>query len=614
MPLKGLHVPRALDAAGPALVVGLLMFAYCFPAAYVTIWPDTVRDLGASLLLARDGRIPLTGPGPINYGPYAGPAWIFLQAPPLLVSASYVATSIYVALVASLKFPALYELGRRLSSRRLGLCMAIAAAYPTFWVYQWIGFYHPNWIEAAAGATLILLVIADQRRSLGWLYAAIVMLGLAVQIHTTTLFYFPLAAWVLYRIGVRGPKLALHLFAMAILILLWFAPVFFAPPVDRGALGGATNRIASDLSRFSVLALARAVATAAFEYPVAIGQTYGRAAHVAMGAWRAGLAIAWLAIAAGAMLRLRGGNGRGLFAFALALLAVGWLAGVGVRSYTSFYLVYFLLPLMAIAVGLCLESAVAAPWRWLRATGYAACAVLVVSLAVAACGARNIGRSGIIETRLLALGDLSHPRDLSIRAALVSSAARDEMAREACAVPGSHVTLHGELAYALSISLGLDYKLHCPDLVDRFAVFGTGAGPHLAALPESVVPALGIAQDHPVRGLRLLRAVRPVYPAEGHPFERRFGYFEQLKDRAPLQRVVVEFEAGANEIVAVYRHKPFDSQWLRFDVMQGGARVEPASATFNSWLYRTGNAPGHWTVEVETDAPQWVEVFVMGLA
>src|SRR5437868_6900459 len=148
-----------------AVVIGALMLAYCLPAAYVTLWPDTVRDLTASLALARGEAIPLVGPGPINFGPYAGPAWIWLQAPPLVFFPSFVATSLYVALVASLKFPALFELGRRLSGARLGICMAAAAAFPTFAVYQWIMFFHPNWVEALVTATLIVLLIADQRRS-----------------------------------------------------------------------------------------------------------------------------------------------------------------------------------------------------------------------------------------------------------------------------------------------------------------------------------------------------------------------------------------------------------------------------------------------------------------
>src|SRR5947207_6092922 len=117
------------------------------------------------------------------------------------------------------------------------------------------------------------------------------MLGLAVQIHTTTLFYLPLVAMVLYRIGVRGPRMAAHLAAMAILIALWFAPVLFAPPAERGSLEGATQRIAGDLSRFDLGEVVVAMRSAYFDVPLAIGQTYGTAGHVPAWLWHVGLAV-----------------------------------------------------------------------------------------------------------------------------------------------------------------------------------------------------------------------------------------------------------------------------------------------------------------------------------
>ena len=592
-----------------ALVV-VLMVAYCLPAAYVTIWPDTVRDLAASLALARGEAIPLVGPGPINFGPYAGPAWIWLQAPPLVAFPSFVATSIYVAIVASLKFPALLELGRRLSGARLGACMAAAAALPSFAVYQWIMFFHPNWVEAAVAATLILLLIADQRRSLPMVYAAIAMLGLAVQIHTTTLFYFPVVAVVLYRIGVRGSRMAAHLAAMTILMALWFTPVLFAPPAERGAVEGAAQRIASDLARFDPGAMGVAIRSAWFDFPVAMGETYGRAARVPAWLWRAALGAVWLAILAGAILRLRMREGRALFLSSAALLAAAWTIAVAVRSYTSYYLVYFLLPLAAIVFGLALDATLSARWRWLRGTGAAALGLIALLLVVAAYGAMRVGRSGLIDSRLLAMGDLAHPAQASVRGTYVTAAARDALATHVCAIPGPAIALHGEMAHAWSTSLGLDNRLHCPDLAGRFVVFGTGPGVHLAALSEKAAGELAIRQGKEGRGIRLLTSVRPIHPTEGRAFEKGFRYFERLaaSDRMPLQRLALDFDASPNELIAVYRHKPYDTRWSAFTVTRDGSAVSPVFTTFNSWIYAAADRGGRWRVEVDTDAPQWVEV------
>jgi hypothetical protein len=594
-------------------VIAALMLAYCLPAAYVTLWPDTVRDLASSLALARGEAFPLTGPGPINFGPYAGPAWIWLQAPPLLFVPTFVATSVYVAFVASLKFPALFVLGRRISGPRLGLCMAAAAAFPSAAIYQWIMFFHQNWTDMLVAWLLIVLLIADQRRSLAVVYAAIALLGLAVQIHTTTLFYLPLVGVVLYRIGIRGIRLAAHLLGALALIALWFTPVLFAPPVARGSVAGATERIASDMSRFSFEQLFTTLRTAYVDLPRAIGETYATAAHVPQWAWDLGLAVVGIAVIIGAVLRLQPGRAmRSAFIFALALLACAWTAAVASRAYTSFYLAYFLLPLSATVMGFSLEAAVSARSRWLRATGSTAIALLVISLFVAAYGARAVGRSALIDSRVLAMGDLAHPGDSGVRGTYVTAAARDALAREICAVPGP-IVLHGELAHATSTSLRLDYVLHCPESADRIARFGWQPGTHLAFLPDPVAAALGITQGTSIKGLRLLRGVRPYAPGDARPFEKEFNYFERVADeeRRPLRKSAIELDAAPHEVIAVYRHKPYATQWNGFKVTRDGTAVEPAHSTFDSWLYRADERGGHWRVEFETDVPQWVEVLAI---
>ena len=587
------------------------MLAYCLPAAYVTLWPDTVRDLGSSLTLARGEGIPLLGPGPINQGPFAGPAWVWLQAPPLFFVQTFVAASVYVAFIASLKFPALYALGRRISGPRLGVCMAAAAAFPSLAIYEWMVFWHPNWLEVTIALALVLMVIADQRKSLGMLYAAAIACGLAVQMHVTAFFYLPLLAVLLYRIGVRGPRLAAHFVAMVLLVFLWFAPTLFVPAAERGLLEGATRRMATDASRFDPLAVLVALRTACIDYPLAIGETYGRAAHVPSWLWTAGVAIVWSAIVAGAIVRLRTREGRNFFLAVLALFLAGWTIAVAIRWYTSFYLVYFTLPLVAMLFGLSLEAAMSSRWTFLRGISATAVGLLVLSLFAAAYGARAVGRSGFIETRILAIGDIAHPADVQVKSVYVTVAARDAIAQEACALAAPSVALHGEVAYAIAQSMGFDFRLHCPKSTGRFVLFGNSSAAHLAAIPESLAPSLGIHQGKPARGLRLLTSVRPIYPNEARPIDTRFGWFELLLDRKPVQKIAVEVDTNPGELVAVYRHKPYDSLWKGFAVTQEGKAVAPAFETVNSWIYPAGERAARWKVEVETDAPQWVEVLAI---
>jgi len=142
---------------------------------------------------------------------------------------------------------------------------------------------------------------------------------------------------------------------------------------------------------------------------------------------------------------------------------------------------------------------------------------------------------------------------------------------------------------------------------------GATPGAHVSALPDRVASSLGIFQGKVVRGFRLLPTVRSFAPAEPRPFDAGFSYFERVPaaQRRPMQKQTVEFDAAPHEIVAVYRHKPYDTAWTGYSVTQDGNAAAPAHTTFNSWLYPAGERGGHWRVEFETDTPQWVEVIAI---
>ena len=589
------------------IAIGLLMLAYCLPAAYATLWADTARDLGASLAFARGEAVPLTGP-PINFGPRAGPAWVWLQAIPLPVFPSFTAVAMFVAVVASLKFPLLYALGRRHSGPALGVAMAAAAAYPTFNAFQWIVFFHPNWVEVFVIASLVLFLLADQRRSLPAVYGAVAMLGLAMQMHATSMFYLPLALLVMHRIGIRGPALAGHSAAMALVILAWFVPVMLATAGERGALADATGRIAVDLLRFDPASIFAALRTAYVAMPLAIGETYAQA--LPHGAWTGGLCIVWLAMITGAFLGVRDRATRFAFAAALGALLAGWVIALAVRTYTSFYLVYFLLPLSAIVMGLALAANLTARSRALNVAGGGGIAVLVLALFVTAYGARGIGRSGLIESPFLAMGDVAHAAHTSVRAAYMSATARDALARDICRLRDANVTLHGELAQAWSLSMGLDYRMHCPSMAARFTTFGPGPGHHLLALPEAVAATLDVQAGRKERGMRLIDSVEAMHPRAGRPIETAWYHFELLRDPRPIERTALDFETKPGQFVVIYRHKPYASRWESLRVTRDGVPAPAAFTTFHSWIHAAGDRPARWRVEFETDAPQWTEVLL----
>jgi hypothetical protein len=595
-----------------SLPVIVLMAAYCLPSPYATLWPDTVRDLSASLAFARGQSFPLAGP-PINFGPHMGPAWIWLQALPLVFFSSLTAVSVYVALVASLKFLLLFELGRAASGPRLGICLAAAAAFPSVLVFHWIVFFHPDWVEAAIVAGLLALLMADQRRSTGLLYAGVALLGLAIQIHPTAAFYLPLAAWIRFRQGARGLKLAGSLAVMLAIVAIWFAPLLWATAQERGSLGAAADRVALGTQSLSLDAVATVLRSAYIDLPLAVGETYGVAGGLPLAVWQVGLALVDFVVIVGAILRLRdaGRSGRRLFAGLFVLLLAAWVIATGIRTYTSFYLVYFLFPLSAIFMGLALDSTLTSRWATLRGAGWGAVGFLVLSFAVAAVGACNLGEGGLIDSRVPALGDLRHPGKDPVRGSLVGAAARDSFARMACAQSASTVSLHGDIAYVLAASTGLDLRVHCPASKTRFLLLGKEPGLQFTALPAAVIEALHVERGTAHGAIQSVPVVEAIHPPEGRPIEPDWYQFDELRDRRALTHVKLEFEASPAGALMIYRLKPFDSQWRLLRVEYAGAAVEPAFTTYNNSIYRVkaqAAANSKWVVEFDTDAPQWVDV------
>jgi hypothetical protein len=141
------------------IAIGLLMLAYCLPAAYATLWADTARDLGASLTLAArrsDSAHRRADQLRAALGSSVGVA----AGDPAAVLSELLRGCDLRRLCRVFKFPLLYALGRRHSGPALGLAIAAAAAYPTFNTFQWIVFFHPNWVGSVRRGLRFFLFLA----------------------------------------------------------------------------------------------------------------------------------------------------------------------------------------------------------------------------------------------------------------------------------------------------------------------------------------------------------------------------------------------------------------------------------------------------------------------
>jgi hypothetical protein len=539
------------------------------PSPYATLWPDTVRDVSQSLAMARGETLPLAGPS-INLGPHLGPASIWLQAIALAIAPSFVATTVFAALIAALKFPLLHGVGVAISGPRMGLCLVAAAAFPSIAVYQWMVLLHPNWVEAGIAGALLLAALAWKRKSIGMAHASAASLGLAIQMHPTAIFYAPFVAFAFVATGARGLRLAAHAAGATLLVLAWFAPVLLAGlPGQREGAEGVAARTGAALAAFSPSDALVVLRTAYVDVPVAIGATYAGALGVPEAAWNTLLAfVAAAAIAGIGALLADGGKGRRIAASLCALLVAGWVGATAIRSFTSFYLCYFLLPLSALVFGAGFDRLAGSQRAWLRAWGWAAIAGAMLCLVVAAVGARAVGRGGEMVSRIPVLGDLRHPAP-AIRAGVrIGSGTgfrrapslplgwRHRAARRACVCVRRG--REPRPAAALPHACGRDS--------DPWAQAGRHSpGDDRARRGEGAVA-------FPRRAFQGTCRVPRAGPASGAGAPGRAGLvLLRIAARSKAAGTVeLEFATGPGSHVVVYRMKPFASTWQALAATRDG--------------------------------------------
>lgn len=546
-------------AAAIAVVLITLMVCAVSPFSEATLVPDTVRDLSASLRLSRGEAWPLAGPA-INFGPPLGPAWIRLQALPLLVSGSLAAVSLFVAAIAAVKYWFLYQLGRRWEGPALGIAVAASAAFPSLAIYQWHMLLHPNWVETAIAGALLVTLMATLRRSIGLWYVSCLMLGLAVQLHPTALFYLPVLLFAVTTIETSRIRWLVHACGALLAIAVWFAPLAFVPRFDHGQGAGAVaSRISAGLQTFRFADLATVLRTAYFDIPIAVGDTYAPYAGFSTLLWRVLLAAVWLGVAFGLMLIATTGSRRTrvLAAAVFLALALGWIIVCAIRTYTPFYLCYFMLPLTATLMGLAINQALTSSAGACRAIGVVAITAMVACAAIASAGAVRMSATGEIDSRLPALSDLKHPGTGHIRARLLGVAVRDEIARFLCG-QGPRVTVHGDLAFALAASTNLDMELHCPGHTD-VTLMGNGGWTVISSKEES---AMGRHSALAFRGLRLFPVVASYPPGNARQIERNWYQFDELHDPKPVSHFAAQFTtsagAGPDGVAAQALQRPME--------------------------------------------------------
>lgn len=616
--------PASGDAARLApVLVAVLVVAHVVPFAWANLIPDAIRDLQSALLIARGEAFPREGPL-INFAFHLGPLSLYALAVPLFFAPSFTAVALWVGLLGSLKFPFAYATGCALSGRPLGLLMALAAALPSIANYSWIYPFHPMLVEPLAWMALWLAARCWVQPSVACLYGAALAVGVAIQFHPTAAFYAPLPWLVLAARRDAFRAWPLHAVALAAPLLM---------PFLRWPDGG----LGVGASLASPLPLARALAdvpsllrTMLWDVPAFL---------VADTLWpqRAatnGLLLAHATIAAIGFVALRGAlhafrlspRVRRAGALALAALFAGTAIVSAMRATVAFHTLFFLLPLAAALYGIAFLAATVR--RGTRggvppAVGWGpmplAQRLLVFALAALAIAmsARTVGeaRQGVLDVHLGALADPRHSTEDRVRVGRYSMLARDRAGPWLCAGLGEQraVVLHGELAFDLAASFGVDLRMHCPEriaqgrlprLVGR-RVPGEEDLAHWLALPEASWRQLGREPERWLAELGVARPTSVLRPEVAPTLDVEWRYYEVVRDRKPPQTFRYDLPAGTAKHLLVTRLQPWDTLHETRVTCAGVAQ----SAIVDTLTTRVfGLAGGPCEIALTTDVPDRVGI------
>jgi hypothetical protein len=613
------------DAArlAPA-VVAILMAAYVVPFAWGNLIPDAIRDLGAALAIARGESFPREGPL-INFAFHLGPLSLYLLSVPLFFGPSFTAAALWIGFVGSLKFPLAYATGRALSGPSTGLLLALAAALPSIAGYQALYPFHPVLVEPFAWAALWLAVRGWTQPSVASLYGAALAAGVALQFHPTAAFYAPLPWLALLARRDAHRAWPLHALALALPVA---APFLGWPALrsDIGASPPASLPLATALA--DVPPLLRGMFWDVPAFFVADTLTPHSADDATLG--YAVMAIVYLVALRGALHGFRlAPRARRAAALALAAIVAGTSIVSAMRSTVGYYTLFFLLPPAAVALGIAFLAATArrgtrggvapasSPAR--IPLGRELLIVALAALAVATSAGTVIeARSGILDMHL---GGLANPRHVTqgrIRVGRYSMLARDRLGPWLCGELGTprSIVLHGELAFDLAASFGVDLRMNCPAriadgrlpwLLGASVGDGPGAVEHWLALPDASWRQLGREPTLRFAELGLARPAAVVHPARARALDTQWRYYEVVRDRQPAQTFHYELPAGSATHVLVTRMQPWNTLHEVAVVCAGTARP-PVVDTLTTRVFALAGAPCE--ISLTTDVPDQAGIAV----
>ncbi len=182
--------PRAHPLDRTDLIVLALLIAvavvHAWAGGQATAVQDSWRDFYFAELIASGQAWPVTGPVIGNIG-HLGPVWYYLLAPAFALGGA-TAVLMLVGLLAGLKYPLAYLLGRRLGGERaVALLFAVALAMPGWFMFELLWPTHTSTVVSALLAFALLALGYRRRPSLPRALGLGLGATLLLHAHPTTL-------------------------------------------------------------------------------------------------------------------------------------------------------------------------------------------------------------------------------------------------------------------------------------------------------------------------------------------------------------------------------------------------------------------------------------------
>lgn len=586
---------------------------------------DSARDFSYALDIAQGRVWHLMGP---EFGGFihTGPIWFYLLALPLL-SGSLWLTAFFIGLLAGIKIILAFYLGKQWFNTRFGVLWSACLLIPG---WHSINHFIPGHINVID--TLVLAFVASlwqfvKTKQIGWLYLSGLVLAFSLHAHVTALIAAVLYLPVLWRL--YGHWRYRHLLMVAVLFALPFVPYFWSQVLDGFGDWTRWQALTQDIDQ-----MRRGLAAQDESFLSALmGNLNGlllggvqRMQGFVASVWPLFGTVYWglFFILSGIVLghwsyRLWRDKSKLLnklkpLLLAFVLLFVGLVLITALRSFTPFYMLFVLTPLLAFM------------WAWLLSVGgqstplltYGLVLVLMVLSSLPILSLQKAVYDG--QVHLGSLGNIRQDVDVgwqtdfnTLDALTVSDAEvwADFLCQQA-------VQIHGPGALVLDLLSALPMRLSCPEKTvllggkpqqgyQQWLLMHRSFWDVTALQPDQwLTAAWGLSQN--------IELYNDHQALQAVDFNNYIHPPRQLREKQVADTLSKQIQSNQQAVLMVTHLLPFYTMNSIKSVTANGHKAQIIMANIGNSLYYCSacqSGPVDWRITVRSNDPEALDIILL---